>query len=175
MAKHLEEYARYWVKTHFDDLNAQPDPTSFVQWSGAKFKSPLDSKEQMEVFGDLSATVRNAVFKLHTMARNRENYISSVAEYREDDLDHEGPIAVAEMVIAADETFRVAAREARLKDAMARGNSVDWIKSWLEKAKQDWAATQEQQRKSAEQMMRELGAQQTKPGEGSSEGKQAPS
>lgn len=109
-----DEYRRYWIKKHYDDLNAQPVEDHFVQWSGDSF-DPLIRSECRVLHARLARPLKDQAFALDHRVKEAKEQIATLAEFREEDIDLEAPILVAEIAIAADQLYRVVMREAGLK------------------------------------------------------------
>lgn len=107
----VNEYRSYWIKAHFDDENAPPVRDHYIQWIGDPFDL-LISAEARPLHARLSPRLRSEAFKLQQLVQEKRELIGSVAEYRDDDLNFEGPIAVCEIALATD-SLRCAARSRR--------------------------------------------------------------
>lgn len=112
----VNEYRDHWIAKHFEDENAEPPRDHWVQWSGDPF-DPLIATEHRALHARLSPALRAAAFALHDKVAKTKSFIASVSEFRDSDLDHEGPIAVSEIAIAADALYQAVMKEAGLPPA----------------------------------------------------------
>lgn len=112
----VNEYRDYWIAKHFEDKNAEPPRDHWVQWSGDPF-NPLIAPQHRALHARLSPALKAAAFALHDKVAKVKSFIASVSEYRDSDLDFEGPIAVSEIAIATDALYRAVMKEAGLPPA----------------------------------------------------------
>lgn len=134
----VNQYRDYWIAKHFEDENAEPVRDHWVQWSGDSF-SPLIAPEHRPLHARLSPALKAAAFALHDKVAKAKSFIASVSEYRDSDLDFEGPITVSEIAIATDDLYRAVMKEADLPPA-PQGYAFESIRRRLatsEKEKRD--------------------------------------
>jgi hypothetical protein len=112
----VDEYRRYWVDKHHEDLNAQPDPDpqSMVEWSGDPF-NPLLKSDNRALHVRLSPSLRAQAYALNHRVAEAKGLISSLSEYSDWMIDYEAPIIVCEIAIASDDLYNSVLREAVLK------------------------------------------------------------
>lgn len=146
----VNEYRSHWIGQHFEDENAPPVEDHWVQWSGASF-DPLISPEGRALHARLSSELRSEAFDLHELVRQKKELISQLSEYREEDLDFEGPIAVCEIALATDKLYRKVMQEAGLTVADLK-YAFDSIQRRLSRAEKDKAEAAEANQRSWEQI-----------------------
>jgi hypothetical protein len=132
-----DEYRRYWQTKYYDDENQQPDPNpeSFVEWSGDRF-DPLLTSETRALHARLSPALRNQAFALDQKVKEAKGTIAVLAEYDEAQIDYDAPIIVCEIAIASDELYARALQEASLKRPVEY-DAISDIKSKLTRYRKD--------------------------------------
>ena len=150
----MDEYRSYWIAKHFDDESAPPVENHWVQWGGDRF-DPLITAEHRALHARLSPTLQSEAFDLQKLVREKKELISQISEYRDDDLDFEGPIAVCEIALATDKLYRHVMQEAGL-NAADHGYAFDSIRRRLKQAEKDKAEAEAAKKKAMDNLRRHV-------------------
>lgn len=147
------EYRRLWIREHYDDLNGQPKPDNEeFQWSGSAFAPLLANAGLHAIHARLPDAIKAEAFALDEKVKAAKESIGQIVEYGHENLDTAGPIAVAEIAIAADQLFQNVARAADLPTSEDYDVIPD-IKSWLVLAYKEQEEERQQRRKFTERMV----------------------
>ncbi len=158
---HVIKYKLYWVKKYSDDANAQPDLDEEFQWSGDKF-DPILSNEKVEATAaKLAKPLMVKMFAVEMLAHRWKSDIAIASEYDTEDIDIVGPLATAEIALAADDLLRGLAKAAKVPTPDA-GDDMAYIQSeaeGLREKRAKWKQRQEEsQRRFREQILEQTEA-----------------